>query len=268
MGLVGDHLEQPLRLWAVVEYDGTDFYGFQLQARERTVQGEIERAVEAVTGEQRRVTGAGRTDRGVHARGQVVSFEATWHHGLDDLHRALNATLALDVAVTRLGRAPAGFHPRFSARSRAYRYTILNQARRSPLHRRMAWHVRRELDRDGMAQAARCLVGTQDFGAFGRPPREDGEGNTERSVLRAGWQADGPLLTFDIEANAFLYRMVRSIVGTLVRVGRGDLSVGDFRAILEARDRGRIKLVAPPHGLCLMQVNYATVSCQEVGVLQ
>jgi len=268
VGPVDDHAGEFLRLWAVVEYDGTDFYGFQLQARERTVQGEIERAVEAVTGEQRRVTGAGRTDRGVHARGQVVGFEATWRHSLGDLHRALNATLAPDVAVVRLGRAAAGFHPRFSARSRAYRYTILNQPRRSALYRRMAWHVRRKLDLDRMARAARCLLGTQDFGAFGRPPQEESDGNTVRSVLHADWQAEGPLLTFDIEANAFLYRMVRSIVGTLVRVGRGDLSVDGFRAIMAARDRGRIKLVAPPQGLCLVQVNYATVSCQELGVLQ
>jgi len=268
VGPVGDHPDQPLLLWAVIEYDGTDFYGFQLQAHERTVQGEIERALEAVTGEKKRVSGAGRTDRGVHARGQVIGFEANWRHSLDDLHRALNATLAGDVAVVRMGRAAAGFHPRFSAQSRAYRYTIWNQARRSPLRRRMAWHVRRELDLDCMTRAGRCLIGTHDFGAFGRSPQEAGDGNTVRSVLRAAWQARGPVLTLDIEANAFLYRMVRSIAGTLVRVGWADLSVDEFRSIMEARDRSQVKLVAPPQGLCLMQVNYAAVSFQELGVLQ
>lgn len=264
MGLAGEDLEQPLRLWAVVEYDGSDFYGFQVQAHERTVQGEIERALEAVTGEKRRVRGAGRTDRGVHARGQVIGFEATWRHSLEDLHRALNAALAPDVALLRMGEAAEGFHPRFSARSRAYRYTVLNQPGRSPLQRRAVWHVRKKLDPGRMAQASQAVVGTHDFGAFGRPPRRDGNENTVRTVLRADWQKDGPLLVFDIEANAFLYRMVRSIVGTLARVGWGELSAEEFRSILETRDRGQIKLVAPPQGLCLMQVNYA--ACE--GVLQ
>lgn len=260
MGQETDHLDQPLRLWAVIEYDGTDFYGFQVQAHERTVQGEVERALEAITGKKRRVSGAGRTDRGVHARGQVIGFEARWRHSMEDLHRALNATLAADVAVLRLGAAPEGFHPRFSARSRTYRYTILNRVRRSPLHRRTAWHVRQKLDLDRLARASQCLIGTHDFGTFGRPPQEGADSHTVRSVLGADWQEEGPVLTFDIEANAFLYRMVRSIVGTLARVGWGDLSVDEFRSMLEAQDRSQIRLVAPAQGLCLVQANYAAVS--------
>jgi tRNA pseudouridine38-40 synthase len=261
---VGEHLERHLRFWAVIEYDGTDFYGFQLQAHERTVQGEIERALEAITGEKRRIGGAGRTDRGVHACGQVIGFEATWRHSIEDLHRALDATLASDVAVVKMGMATEEFHPRYSAQSRVYRYTIWNQVWRSPLHRRTAWHVRQKLNVDRMIQASRCLLGTHDFGAFGRLPGKDGDGNAVRTVLGADWQPQGPVLTFDIEANAFLYRMVRSIVGTLVRVGWGDLSPEEFHAILEARSRSEIKLVAPPQGLCLVQVNYA--ACE--GVLQ
>lgn len=268
MGREGDHLEQPLRLWAVIEYDGTDFYGFQVQAQGRTVQGEVERALEAITGEKSRVSGAGRTDRGVHARGQVIGFEARWRHSMEDLHRALNATLTGDVAVLRLGGAPEGFHPRFSACSRTYRYTILNQTRRSPLQRRTAWHVRQALDLEPMTQASQCLAGTQDFGTFGRPPQEGDDGHTVRTVLGAHWQKRGQVLTFDIEANAFLYRMVRSIVGTLAQVGWGDLSVDEFRSVLKARDRSQIRLLAPAQGLCLMQVNYAAVSFQELGVLQ
>ncbi len=264
MGAVGEHLQKPLRLWAQIEYDGTDFYGFQVQAYERTVQGEIERALEAVTGEKRRIAGAGRTDRGVHARGQVIGFEATWRHSVEDLHRALDATLAGDVAVVKMGKATDGFHPRYSAKSRVYRYTIWNEAWRSPLCRSSAWHVRQRLDLSRMTQASRCLPGSHDFGAFGRPPREDGDGNTVRTVLRADWQRQRPMLTFEIEANAFLYRMVRSIVGTLVRVGWGDLSPDGFQSILEAGSRSQIKLVAPPQGLCLVQVNYA--ACE--GVLQ
>jgi tRNA pseudouridine38-40 synthase len=128
-------MAEQYRLWARVEYDGTDFYGYQVQAGERTVQGELERALARVTGVQTRVTGAGRTDRGVHARGQVVGFAVAWRHNLADLQRALNAVLADDVAVLEMGLAPEGFHPRFSAESRLYRYTLLNQRWPSPLAR-------------------------------------------------------------------------------------------------------------------------------------
>lgn len=248
------------RLWAKVEYDGTDFYGFQVQAGERTVQGELERALAVLSGSPTRVVGAGRTDRGVHAEGQVVSFEVDWKHGLDDLHRGLNAVLAADVAVLALGRAPEGFHPRFSARSRTYRYTILNRPWPSPLYRRTAWHVVRELDVGRMAEASELLLGTRDMATFGRPPEEDRLGSkasTVRTVLRAEWKESGSLLTFHLEANAFLFRMVRSIVGTLALVGWKEISVEEFRAILEARDRSRVKRVAPAHGLCLVEVNYA-----------
>lgn len=243
------------RLRALVEYDGTDFAGFQIQTRERTVQGEIERALEAVTGRATRVIGAGRTDRGVHAQGQVIGFEVNWRHRLSDLHRALNAVLAADVAILKLELAPDGFHPRFSAVRRAYRYTLLNRQRRSPLDRRMAWHVRQQLDMVRMARAGQLLVGTHDFVTFGRPPQGE---NTVRTVNWAAWQERGRFLTFDIEANAFLYRMVRSIVGMLVLVGSGQISVEEFDAILQARDRARIRQVAPAQGLCLMRVDYAT----------
>jgi tRNA pseudouridine38-40 synthase len=252
-----------LALKATIEYDGTDFYGFQVQARERTVQGELERALEALTGEPTRVIGAGRTDRGVHGQGQVIGFQASWSHSLVDLQRALNAVLPGDVAVLALGVAPEGFHPRYSALSRRYRYTILNRPWRSALIRRTSWHVERELDVGCMSQASQSLIGSQDFGTFGRPP--GGRDRTSvREVLEARWQKQGALLTFDIEANAFLYRMVRSIVGTLAQVGWGQVSVDDFRAMLEARDHSLIRRVAPAQGLCLMQVNYAA----HEGVLQ
>jgi tRNA pseudouridine38-40 synthase len=170
------------------------------------------------------------------------------------LHRALNAVLATDVTIKAMGPATEGFHPRFSARSRVYRYTLRNERWRSPLERRTSWHVWQPLDVERMAEASRCLVGTRDLGTFGRPPG-DGK-NTVRTVLRADWLTKGPVLTFDIEANAFLYRMVRSVVGTLVLVGWGELAVEALPAMLEARDRSLIRQVAPPQGLCLMQVNY------------
>jgi tRNA pseudouridine38-40 synthase len=244
-----------VRLWARVEYDGTGFFGFQLQARRRTVQGEVERAIRAVSGTETRVIGAGRTDRGVHALGQVVTFEVAWAHDLSDLHRALNAVLAADVAIVALGRAPEGFHPRFSAVRRAYRYRILNRRWPAPLERHTAWHVARELDLAPMVEASGCLVGTHDFATFGRPPQGE---NTVRTVFRAEWQEQRPFLTFDIEADAFLYHMVRSLVGTLVQVGWGQVSPAEFESLLHARDRSLIKRLAPGYGLCLMQVDYAT----------
>jgi tRNA pseudouridine38-40 synthase len=244
----------PVHLWARVEYDGTDFWGFQIQAQGRTVQGEIERALRSVTGTEIRVIGAGRTDRGVHARGQVIAFEVRWPHELSDLHRALNAVLAADVAILEMGRAPEGFHPRFSAVRRAYRYQILNRRWPSPIERRIAWHIAQDLDLEHMVQASGCLVRSHDFATFGRPPQGD---NTVRTVLRAEWQEQRPFLVFDIEADAFLYRMVRSMVGTLVQVGQGQISPAEFERMLLARDRSLVQRLAPARGLCLMRVDYA-----------
>lgn len=249
------------RFWARVEYDGTDFFGFQIQARGRTVQGEIERALEVVTQNPTRVIGAGRTDRGVHARGQVIAFSADWRHALPDLQRALNAVLAADVAIPGMGLAPEGFHPRFDAVRRTYRYSLLEQPWRSPLERRTVWHVAEGLDIVQMAKASQCLIGAQDFATFGRALQGE---NTIRTVFRAEWQQRGSTVDFEIEANAFLYRMVRSIVGTLQLVGSGQLSAEEFEAILRARDRSQVRQVAPAQGLCLMQVDYATAE----GVLQ
>jgi tRNA pseudouridine38-40 synthase len=243
-----------LWLWATVEYDGTGFCGFQIQPHGRTVQGELERALARVSGRATRVIGAGRTDRGVHARGQVISCRIEWRHSLSDLQRALNAVLAADVAVLAIGRAPEDFHPRFSATCRAYRYTLLSCPWRSPLERRTAWHLAQGLDVAEMGKASQRLLGTHDFSAFGRPPQGE---NTARTVVRAEWHELEPFVVFDIEANAFLYRMVRSIVGTLVQVGLGQMSSEEFETILQSRDRSRVKKVAPPHGLCLMEVEYA-----------
>jgi len=243
-----------LRLWAVVEYDGTDFAGFQVQARERTVQGDIEHALEAVTGQSARIVGAGRTDSGVHARGQVIAFSADWRHGTAVLQRALNAVLAADVAIVAIGPATSDFHPRYSATSRTYHYTILNQEWRSPLWRRTAWHVTEPLDVDKMAQASRYLVGTHDFTTFGRPP--EGRGDGVRTVTAAQWQACDNVLTFAIEANAFLYRMVRSVAGTLALVGGGRLPAEELPEMLQARNRSLIRQVAPAMGLCLTKVSY------------
>jgi tRNA pseudouridine38-40 synthase len=197
--------------------------------------------------------GAGRTDAGVHARGQVIAFDTDWHHGPVALGRALNANLPLDVAVRGVERVERGFHPRFGARRRTYVYTINNQMSPSPLLRRTTWHRRRPLDESVMNEASALLIGEHDFATFGRPPVGD---NTVRRVTRARWRREGDLLDFTIEANAFLYRMVRSLVGSLCQVGEGGWSVSTFSELFSAADRTLAGPTAPPQGLCLLSVIY------------
>jgi tRNA pseudouridine38-40 synthase len=243
------------RYRAIVEYDGTDFQGYQIQAGDRTVQGEIEKALEKVTQIPLRIDGAGRTDAGVHATGQVIAFNLAWKHSLADLHRALNATLPNDIVFSDLEMVDPAFHPRFSALSRSYIYTIINQPWVSVLHRRYAYHIKKKLDVAVMNEASQFLIGYHDFASFGKPPQGDAS-RTVREVFQAEWSTNGNLRLFNITANAFLYRMVRTIVGTLVQVGLGELAVGEVKEILEARDLKRSASPAPAHGLCLVKVTY------------
>ena len=240
-------------LRAKVSYDGTDFHGFQVQVGQRTVQGELEQALARITQAETRVSGAGRTDSGVHALGQVVAFCTAWHHTVGALHRGLNAVLARDVTVLSLTTAGEGFHPRFSAKSRIYRYTIWNHPIRNPLLRRTTFWVAQQLNVEAMAKATALLLGEHNFATFGQPPQGI---NTIRRVIRATWTGEEKILYFDIEANAFLYRMVRSIVGTLLQVGKEDLSVEAFADRLAAIDRSQAGPTAPANGLCLMSVRY------------
>jgi tRNA pseudouridine38-40 synthase len=172
---------------------------------------------------------------------------------LPSLQRALNALLPCDIVVRELALAGPDFHPRFSARSREYHYRILNQPWRSPLAIRYAYHVATPLDIAAMAAASNALPGAHDFAAFGQAPQGD---NTVRQVYKALWRSQGTELAFEIEANAFLRRMVRRLVGTLLLVGCGRLDVAAFGEILESGERGRAGPPAPPQGLCLVQVNY------------
>jgi len=255
---------------ATVAYDGAEFLGFQLQPKGRTVQGVLEEALAQVTQTTVRVIGSGRTDTGVHARGQVIAFRTEWRHTMEDLHRALNAVLPPDVAVLDLDRAPEEWHPRFSALRRHYRYTVLNQPLRSPLDRRYAHHVAQPLDFDALQAGSRMLVGVHDFAAFGQPTqgkRTLGSRGTEepaitrspgtvREVFEAGWQQDGPWFAFDIVGNAFLRGMVRSLVGALLQVGRRCWPVERVTEVLESRNRALAAPPAPACGLCLMRVEY------------
>jgi tRNA pseudouridine38-40 synthase len=240
-------------LMAIVEYDGTEYLGFQIQRNGRTIQGEIERALAQVTQHRTRIVGAGRTDAGVHAKGQVIHFVVRWRHSLADLHRALNAVLSQDVVLVELREALPGFHARYSAFSREYVYTIYNGPVRSPISQRYAYCYPRPLDVEAMDRACSYLLGAHDFLPFGWPPRGE---NTVRTVYRARcWRAEA-FVYVEMEADAFLRRMVRRLVGNLLLVGSGELSVEGFAGLLSLKHRRTPAVDAPAQGLCLVRVNY------------
>lgn len=242
------------RYRAVIEYDGTDFLGFQRQAQGRTVQGAIEDALRRMEWTGKTIWGAGRTDTGVHAVGQVIAFDLDWTHGEPVLLRALNAHLPADVSVQAVTECALAFHPRYEAKARRYRYTIYNAPVRSALKARYAWHLSQPLDVPAMQQAAERVLGTHDFATFGTDPDEGS--NTVRTVSLARWRRADAELTFDIQAEAFLYRMVRSLVGALKQVGAGEIMLAQFEHSLHARDRSQCPPLAPAHGLCLVEVVY------------
>ncbi len=241
------------RYRAVLAYDGTAYRGFQRQAGQTpTIQGAVETALARVTGQTATVIGAGRTDAGVHALGQVIAFDVDWRHETEALLRALNATLPTDIALQSIAIAEAGFHPRFDARSRTYLYQFYSQRERQPLWDRYTWHVPFVLDGAAMRRAAALLVGRHDFATFGQPPQGE---STVRQVFVSALEGEGRCC-YRITADAFLQRMVRSIVGTLVQVGRGALTPDEFAAALRAANRALAGPSAPPHGLTLYAVEY------------
>lgn len=243
------------RYRAVVAYQGTRYYGFQRQAGDTpTIQGEIENAIGRVTQQPATVWGAGRTDSGVHASGQVIAFDAAWSHTTDDLWRAINANLPDDIALQTLAQANADFHPRYDAQSRIYEYALYAARVRQPLLNNMAWHVPEQLDVDVMQRAADGLIGVHDFATFGQGESTFRE--VKQSAFSAGAQRGVPVIRYTIEANAFLYRMVRRIVGALVRVGSGQLPLDEFEAAFRAADGSWPGQTAPAHGLCLIEVTY------------
>ncbi len=237
-----------------LEYDGTDFLGFQVQARGRTVQGELERALAAICREPVRSHPAGRTDTGVHASGQVVSFGCATRLDAATLGRALNARLPRDLAVVEAVAAPAGFHARHSAIRRRYRYTLREGPVRAPLRDRYAWAVPPGLDVAAMNAAAATLLGEHDFAAFsGADPALR---TTVRRLERLAATRCRDVIAIDAHANAFLPHMVRYLVGLLVAVGAGRLEVAEAGRLLAGRDRRLAPRPAPPHGLCLVGVDY------------
>lgn len=242
----------------VVEYAGAGFAGWQVQPDCRTGQGELERALRELTGEAIRIVSASRTDAGVHALGQVCSFTTASTLEPVRLRRALNALLPDDLAVRSARDAAAGFHARFAAVGKRYRYRILARPQRSPHERGRAWHVPQPLDLEAMRAAARHLEGTHDFRSL--VSRPDGDGDCTRTLfaVRVAPEAHGSsVLAIDVVGDGFLYKMVRTIAGTLAWAGRGKLSPDAVPALLAAGERRRVGPTAPPEGLFLLRVFYS-----------
>ncbi len=248
--------EDPGRKVALlVEYEGTAFGGSQFQKNAPTVQGTLERVLGSLTGEPIRVAMAGRTDAGVHARGQVASFVTRSRHSAATVVRAANALLPEAVSIRAACEVPLDFDPRRQATSRRYRYTLDTGEQRPALTRRSVWHLTAELDMGAMTKASQHLEGSHDFAAF-TASSEAKRSVTIRNVRSAAWRCCGRLATFEIEANAFLPQMVRRIVGALVEVGRGRLTPGEFERMVNEACPGAANRTASPRGLCLMKVRY------------
>lgn len=243
------------RLVITVEYDGTAFHGWQVQPNGRTVQGALEEALLRTTGEQRRVAGASRTDSGVHAEGQVAHFDTDSPLDPVQLARALNYWLPDDAAVLDCREADPAFDARRWASSKLYRYRIVRSWARRPLREGLALRDWRPLDADGMARCAAAVLGEHDFTSFASEHTEV-ETRTRR-LLRSEWLEAGDELHYMVEADGFLYNMVRILVGTMLEVGRGGMTPDAFVAALAARRRDAAGPTAPARGLTLVRVNYA-----------
>ncbi len=247
------------RYQIILAYDGTGFLGSQRQASSRTAQSEFEKALRKLGWHGQTVFLAGRTDTGTHASGQVAAFDLDWGHGLEKLQDALNAHLPRDMAVREVKAASDGFHPRFDASSRSYRYRLFCASVRDPLRERYAWRVWPTVS--DLAHLANIWPGTHDFGAFGSPPWSGG--STVRTVIAARWQQQADEWIFEIQADAFLYRMVRRLVYAQVAVGQARLSAKILAQALDNRSDIRQEAqaqipagLAPACGLTLVEVSY------------
>lgn len=246
----------------ILQYDGTNYAGWQVQENAVTIQDLLEKALSMALREESKVAGASRTDSGVHALGQVAAFRTENAISLAKLQRSLNGILPQDIRVMETAEAAEDFVPRY-AREKTYRYAFVHAGVISPFQNRYAWHVRENLDLDAMQEAAHMLVGTHDFSSFvaaGGAEKEPvrtifsitfGEGGIINACIR-----NDNVFHLDITANGFLYKMARNIVGTLVEIGKGKLAPQDMTAILAAKNRAAAGPTAPAHGLCLVAVRY------------
>ena len=238
-----------------IEYDGTAYHGWQRQKQDRTIQGEIEKAIMTMTGKRVALIGSGRTDAGVHALGQVANFHSDTDLMPGTFLKGLTSLLHEDIVIKACSKVHRHFHARYDAKSKTYSYRILNLSQPAAICRQYAWFIRKKLDADAMKEAIAYIVGTHDFKAF------EGTGSPRSSTIRNVMDAalvcqDQGKLIFNFEANGFLRFMVRNLIGTLVEVGRGKITPSEFKRILLSMDRNLAGATAPPHGLFLMKVKY------------
>jgi tRNA pseudouridine38-40 synthase len=239
----------------LIEYDGTNYLGWQVQPKGPTIQGILEERLGLLTEEKIQLFGSGRTDSGVHAICQVAHFKTESSMETHRMQRALNSLLPPDIVIQKMEEVEESFHARKHSKSKVYEYRILNRDLRSVFHRGFVWHIPQRLDFKEMGKATQYLIGEHDFSSFrsvGTPTR-----TTVRKVTQAEWKRgrDG-LVRFEIEANGFLKQMVRAIIGTLIEVGKGKMSAVEFRKILESKERSKAGPTAPAHGLFLKEVKY------------
>ncbi len=247
----------------IIEYDGTNYNGWQIQkskiknqkSKLRTIQEEIEKAIAKITGKRPELYGSGRTDSGVHAKAQVANFHTNTSLSLNKVKRGLNAVLPKDISIIKTEEANKDFHSRFNVKSKIYRYTILNRNSQSPFLKRYSLHLPYKLNLLLMKKEAKVLLGKHNFKSFAATVKE--EKSTVRAIKRITVNKnEDSLITIDIEANGFLYNMVRNIVGTLIEIGRSKLFPGSMKQILNAKDRTKAGPTAKACGLCLMRVKY------------
>jgi tRNA pseudouridine38-40 synthase len=239
----------------VIEYDGSRYHGWQRQKNDCSIQGEIEKAIEAMTSNRVTLIGSGRTDAGVHAEGQVANFKCQTQLEPEALMNGLNSLLAEDIIIKHCEQVGASFHARYDAKSKIYHYQILNRPIPAAIGRQYSWFIRKKLNQDAMQAAILHVIGRHDFKAF------EGTGSRRQHSTRLVHSAaliekKYGLLIFQIEADGFLRFMVRNLVGTIVDVGKEKLTSDDFKRILDSRDRSQAAATAPAHGLTLIKVNY------------
>jgi tRNA pseudouridine38-40 synthase len=239
----------------LIEYDGTNYIGWQVQPKGPTIQGVLEERLGLLTREKIKLFGSGRTDSGVHAICQVAHFKTESSMETQKMQRALNSLLPPDIVIQKMEEVGESFHARRHSKSKVYEYRILNRNLRTVFDRGYVWHIPQKLDFKEIGKATKYLIGEHDFSSFrsvGSPTR-----TTVRNVIRAEWKRGrSGLVRFEIEANGFLKQMVRAIIGTLVEVGKGKMSAVEFRKILESKERSKAGPTAPAHGLFLKEVKY------------
>jgi tRNA pseudouridine38-40 synthase len=242
----------PRNIKLEIEYDGTDFYGWQIQPKLRTAQGEIQDKLETILGHKINLIGAGRTDVGVHALGQAANFKTTNELSKNSIINGLNGLLPDDIVIKRIEEVDLNFNSRYNAKSRLYKYRIY--LGRTAIWRKYVWEVLYSLNLENILEATKKIQGEHDFSSF--CVAESTKDNNACRVFSAIWEKSSDELIFKIEADRFLHAMVRSLVGTLVEVGRGYFSVSDFVNIMEVKDRKKAGPTAPACGLYLVEVKY------------